>query len=131
MFVQNERGRFPTAAGRPDCVDGLARRSDVVRDLHSSAAVAVARDQCSGVCRYPGGLQQRERTTHEQLVGKVRLVPGVAILPFAYVKDNIASRPLRPRSSVVGVTFQDAHGIGVGRRGHARGNATQNHLRFY
>ena len=77
MFVQNERGRFSTAAGRPDCVDGLARPSDVVRDLHGSAAVAVATDQCSGVCQYPGSLQQRERTeTREQLVGEVRLFPG-------------------------------------------------------
>ncbi len=64
-------------ADRPDSVDGLARPGDVVRDLNGSAPVAVAIDQCSGVCQYPGSLQQRERTeTHEQLAERSSLSQG-------------------------------------------------------
>ena len=67
----------PIVAGCPDRVDGLARSDDVVPDLHGFSAVPFAVDQCSGVCQYPGGLRQRERTeTHEEAVGKARLVPG-------------------------------------------------------
>ena len=52
-------------------------RTSVVPDLHSFTAVPFAVDQCSCVCQYPGGLRQRKRTeTHEEAVGKVRLVPG-------------------------------------------------------
>ena len=58
MPVQDEWGRFPTVAGRLDRGDGLARPSDVVPDLHSSAAVAIAVNQRSSVWQYPGPLRK-------------------------------------------------------------------------
>src|SRR3954470_1664077 len=49
MPVQDQRGRFPTAAGRPDRFDDLASPSHVVSDLHRFSAVPLAVDQCSSV----------------------------------------------------------------------------------
>src|SRR5215467_13736733 len=66
MSVQNERRRLPTAAGRSDRFDDLAGPGNVVLNLQSFAAVFLAVDQCSGVCEYPGSLQQCKCTeTHD------------------------------------------------------------------
>lgn len=75
--VQDKRWRLPAGPSSPDHLNGLARPDDVVPNPHATATVAIAVDQCSGVCQCPDGLRQRERTkTNEQVVGKVRLVPG-------------------------------------------------------
>ena len=76
MPVQHEWRRFPTLAACPDSVDDLARLGDVLPDLQGS--VASHRHRSVFRCQAnPGDLRQCERTeTHEQAVGKVRLVPG-------------------------------------------------------
>src|SRR6202050_4781072 len=47
MLVQNQRGRFPAVAGRPNRVDRLARPDSVVPDPHSFTVVPFAVDHNS------------------------------------------------------------------------------------
>jgi hypothetical protein len=59
MPVQDKRWRLPAAPSSPDCVDGLSRPDNVVRNPHGSVTVSIAVDHGSCVCQYPGGLRQR------------------------------------------------------------------------
>ena len=84
MPVQDERRRLPAAAGCLDRVDGLARPGDVVPDPHGSVAVAIAVDQCSGICQYPSSLRQRERTeTQASAIATLeQIAPGRLMVGF-------------------------------------------------
>jgi hypothetical protein len=77
MPIQYKWGLFLTEAVRPDLVDGLTRRRDLISNPHISVTGAIAVDEYSCVCQYASILRQRERAeTEKQSVRKARLIPG-------------------------------------------------------